>query len=74
VLAGLESVAIANAVEDKQQDLAVDDELSLRTLKRGLDNPQKAPGVVDAAPRHEPHAIGKAAASVQQDENHQHNT
>ena len=49
MLAGLESVAIANAVEDKQQDLAVDDELSLRTLKRGLDNPQKAPGVVDAA-------------------------
>jgi hypothetical protein len=29
--------------------------------------------VVDAAPQHEPHAIGKAAASVQQDENHQHN-
>ena len=48
VLAGMQGVEVGDAVHAEHHSLAIDDELALPDLPGGVDDPGKAPGLVQA--------------------------
>jgi hypothetical protein len=57
VLPGVQTVEVGDAVNAEQHRLAVNDELALSVLARGLDDPRKALGIVVTAPADQAHAV-----------------
>jgi hypothetical protein len=60
VLARVQRVEVGDAVDAEDDRLAIDDELLVSVLQRGLDDPEIALGPVVSAPRDQPHAIAGA--------------
>jgi hypothetical protein len=57
VLPGMKGVEVGNAVDAKDDGLAIDDEMFLRVFERGLDDPGIALGPIMPFPGDQPHAI-----------------
>ena len=57
VLAGVQRVEVGDAVDAEDHGLAVDDEMLLAVLERGLGDPGIAARPVGAVARQQPHAL-----------------